>query len=897
MPQKFSLKNMLQDVSRCFRNRLGRFVPGLLVGAGLVACGGLSGAIAADATRPLSFERDIRPIFRAHCFMCHGEAGHTEGSLDVRLRRLLVTGGDSGAAIVPGKPDESLLIERVRSGEMPPGKETAKVTPAELATLERWIAEGALTARAEPDSPDKISFVTEEDREHWAYQPIVQPDVPKVQNAARVRNEIDAFVLTQLEGKSLTFSPEADRVSLARRAAYDLTGLPPTPEQLQAFVKDQRPDAYERFLDGLLESPRYGERWGRHWLDVAGYADSEGYNESDLVRADAFRYRDYVIRAFNADKPFDQFITEQLAGDELIDPIQGDLTPEQIEKLTATGFLRMAPDGTGTKNDNTELGRNAVITETIKIVSSSLLGLTVGCAECHDHRFDPIPTADYYRMRAIFEPAFNPEKWQRPEQRQIVLSTQAELEEIKRLDRVAKGIEEAYKPVYKEYRDWLFARELEKAKPEVREALIAWDKDPASLTEEQKQLLDNYPALKLAKEYTEGYSNKVRDLLAGYQRKVEYVEVLRGIAAQAASVRKLAPPKAFIRALTEPANTPPPPTFIFIRGNYASKGEQVQPAGLTIASQGDPVQFPIDDPALRTTGRRLAFARSLTTGEHPLVTRVLVNRFWMHHFGRGLVNTPSDFGSQGDKPTHPELLDWLARRFVADGWSLKKFHRLVMTSETYRQSSLQNEQGMLVDAENSLYWRMPLRRLEAEAVRDSILAVCGNLNLKEYGPPTPVVLDGDGQVVVGTGKLTDPEELRRSVYVQVRRSTPTSMLDAFDSPSMDPNCEARRTSTVALQSLVLMNSEFVLQQSERFAQRVMNEGGGSQQERVKYAWKLAFGSDPRPDEVQLVSKFLEEQTAALQERKQILGAKDPAEVALANYCQVLLNSNQLLYVD
>src|SRR5437762_821076 len=382
----------------------------------------------AIAAAPPTFEKDIRPILKAHCFECHGEGEKLKGGLDLRLRRLMLQGGDDGPVIVPGKPGQSLLFKLVHSGEMP--KRDKKLTREQVALIKQWIAAGAKTARPEPAELSKGGAITEEERAFWSFQPIRQPAIPKTKTKDRVRTPVDAFLVSALMKQKIRVSPDAENTTLLRRACLDLTGLPPTPAEVEAFLADAAPDAYERLIDRLLDSPHYGERWGRHWLDIAGYADSDGYSDADPPRAYAYKYRDYVIRSFNADKPFDRFITEQLAGDELAGATQGNLQaaladPQTREWLIATGFLRMGADGTATPAVDQDTVRNQVVADTIKIVSTSLLGLSVGCAQCHDHRYDPIPQTDYYRLRAIIEPAYDPTNWRTPEQRLVSLYTEA----------------------------------------------------------------------------------------------------------------------------------------------------------------------------------------------------------------------------------------------------------------------------------------------------------------------------------------------------------------------------------------------------------------------------------------------------------------------------------------
>ncbi|QDU36297.1 Planctomycete cytochrome C [Maioricimonas rarisocia] len=753
----------------------------------------------------LTYEKHIRPIFRAHCFDCHGATEEIEGGLDLRLVRFLEKGGDSGPAIVTGNVDESYLIERVRSGDMPPGEGT--VSAEELATLEQWIAQGAKTARPEPESIGPGLGITPEERSFWSFQPIQRPAVPRIAppRQASVRTPIDAFVLNAMPD-GLAFSADADRFTLIRRAYFDLIGLPPTADELQRWLNEPGEDWYERLLTELLDSPHYGERWGRHWLDIAGYADSEGYTVADAVRPWAWKYRDWVIRSLNEDKPFDQFIIEQLAGDELAGPREGDLTPEQIELLTATGFLRMAADGTGSGANNAE-GRNQVMADTLKIVGTSLLGLSLQCAQCHDHRYDPIPHTDYFAIRAVFEPALDWKSWQVPNARRVSLYTEADRKQAAEIEAEAQKIAAEKATKQAEYMEQALEKELAKFEEPLREQLRTAYKTPAGeRTDEQKALLDSHPSVKITPGVLYQYLPDAAEDLKGYDKRI-------------AEVRAKKPPEEFIRALVEPAGHVPE-TRLFHRGDHEQPKQVVAPAGLTVAApEGEYPALPANDPELSTTGRRLAFARWLTSGRHPLVARVIVNRVWMHHFGRGLVSTPSDFGKLGGTPTHPELLDWLASEFVESGWSLKKLHRLILTSTVWRQQSAVDDQDprYAIDSTNTYYWRKPLVRLEAELLRDRMLTATGRLDRKLFGAPVSIKEDETGQVVV------DGEQTRRSLYIQARRSQPVAMLQAFDAPVMETNCERRPVSTVATQSLMLLNGEFILDQAGRLADRAASE--------------------------------------------------------------------------
>lgn len=871
----------------------------LIVGC-LVAWNSASAAGVPDG--PLTFEQHIRPILKAHCFHCHGGEGENKGGLDLRLKRLIAAGGESGPAIVGGNHAESLLIEKVQSGEMPPTDK--KLSPDEIATLAAWIDAGANTARPEAETVEPGLEITPEERAFWSFQPLPQQvPIPSFGSGDRVRTPIDAFLADRLREQGLTFSADAAKTALLVRASLDLTGLPPSREELAHFMADTDPEAYEKAVDRLLESPHYGERWGRFWLDGAGYADSDGYTTEDRVRPFAYKYRDYVVRALNADMPLDRFITEQLAGDELIEGDITKLTPENMEKLAATGFLRMAADGTASGGIDQDVARNQVLADTIKIVSTSLLGLSVGCAQCHDHRYDPIPQKDYYRLRAVFEPAYDWKNWRVPDARLVSLWTDAERAKAAEVDAETNKV--AAERSAKQDAFLAEALEAELAKfPEdqrgpLREAFqAAADKR----TPEQTKLVESNPS--------------VMRISAGvlYQYKPEAAEELKKFDARIAEVAAKRPFQDFIPVLNEVAGQLPP-TFLFHRGDHQQPKDPISPGGLTVCSLlNERLEIAADDSALPSSGRRLALARWLTGQGNPLTARVLVNRVWLNHFGRGLVNTPSDFGAMGEKPSHPQLLDWLARDLVAGGWKLKRLHKQVMTSTAYRQSSARGEQIAKLDPEDRLYARMPVRRLDAEAVRDRILVTTGVLNRKMFGPAVPVKEDGVGQIVVGVDVPAGAEApvgheaFRRSVYMQVRRSQPLAMLHVFDQPVMETNCERRAVSTVATQALMLMNSDFILQQAGYFATRIRQEAAGDPARQVQSAWQLAFGRLPDEAETQRALAFLATQTAPNPPAAPPVAAGANPSVAtpaaavapidpLVNLCQVLLSTNEFLYVE
>jgi hypothetical protein len=860
-----------------------------------------------------TFNAHVRPILKAYCLECHGEATAPKGELDLRLRRLILRGGESGPAVVAGRPDESLLVQRLQKGEMPPRKK--KVPAADIEVIRRWVAAGATVEAPEPETLAAGFQITDDDRRFWAFRPVRRPAVPDVSVAnRRPQSPIDAFILARLGAEGLAFAPEAERPTLIRRVTFDLVGLPPTPDEVEAFVKDASADAYEKVVDRLLASVRYGERWGRHWLDVAGYADSEGGSPADPVRTNAWKYRDYVIRSLNADKPFDRFIREQLAGDELVKPPYQNLSPDDLDRLIATGFLRMAPDGTGAAGGDAKAARNQVVTDTVKIVSSAFLGLTVGCAQCHNHKYDPIPQTDFYRLRAIFEPAYDPTHWQPPAARQVSLYTDADRREAARIESEAAAIDKDRLTKQQQFIDETFAKELAKLPEEIQdEARTARATPDAKRSAEQTDLMRKYPSLNVS-----AGSLYLYDAKAAADLKV--------LADRATELRKKKPVEEFVRALTEvPGRVPT--TFLHHRGDPDQPKQPIAPAGLTILDDSHPLRVTAEPPAGGPTSRRLALADWLTDPRHPLTARVIVNRVWMHHFGRGLVGTPGDFGRLGERPTHPELLDWLASEFVEGGWSLKKLHRQIVTSAAYRQSSVREPKKDAVDPDNRLLGRFPFRRLDAEAVRDGMLAISGRLSAKSGGPPVPVKENDAGQFVLGVenrdwaGRFTAEvplppgEDSRRSVYVQVRRTRPLAVLDTFDWATTEPNCEARTSSTATPQALMLMNSEFVTALSQTFAERVRNESGGELADQVARAWQLAYGCPPTAAESDSAVTFLRDQAEIFRQTpppappKSEAPAKDkakasqpalppPPEVrALAVFCQALLSSNRLLYVD
>lgn len=694
-------------------------------------------------------QHTVLPSLQLRCGACHGR-NKQEAGLDIRSKASLLRGGQSGPAIVPGAPEDSRLLQRIHAEEMPPRKSliAASVKPMpqhEIRNLTKWIAAGAPELDIKPDvmttEPDPL--VSDADRRFWAFQTPTKPDLPAVQNSARVRSPIDTFLLHRLEEHNLTFNPQADRHTLIRRAKFDLHGLPPSPEEIETFVHDSRPGAFARLVERLLQSPRYGERWGQHWLDLAGYSDSEGVQHADVVRKHGWRYRDYVIRAFNADKPYDRFLLEQIAGDELADYENAEVISQELyDNLVATGFLRQAPDGTYEPLTGFVPDRLELIDDEIEILSSAVMGLTIKCARCHSHRFDPIPQRDYYRLAAVFKGAFDQHGWLKPTERLLPFVQSDELQR------------------------WKAAGAKEEDRPRIRALFDRGD---------------------------------------------------------------------------------PSATYVLKRGNYMMPGRLVGPGVPSVLTDGR-TPFVVSPPwsGSKKTGRRLAFTKWLTRADHPLTARVIVNRIWKHHFGRGLVATLDNFGRAGARPTHPELLDWLAVTLTEDKWSLKSLHRRILNSAAWRQSSTVLPQHARFDPDNQWYARMPLRRMEGEVVRDALLAVAGRLELTMYGPADAVTARSDGLVTSVPWK--DGRNWRRSIYVLKRRTQPVTLLQNFDVSRMAPNCVERPVSIVAPQALHLKNNKWVRQMSASLRDRIVHMAGDDRERQIRAAWNLVAGREPEADE-------------------------------------------------
>jgi len=735
------------------------------------------------------FESKVRPLLVERCHKCHaGE--HAKGDLWLDARESLLTGGASGAAIEPGHPEDSLLIGAVRyeSLEMPP---SGKLPDDEIAILERWVADGAAwpeEAAVRPARSAEGFEITEADRAHWSFQPLREPAVPAVGDAAWAVNPVDAFIRAKLDEKGIAPNPPANRRELIRRVFYDLIGLPPTPEEWRRWLDEPGEDWYARLVDDLLARPQHGERWARHWLDVVRFAQSNGY-ERDDEKPYAWRYRDWVIQSLNADKPYDRFIREQLAGDELPDA--------DAASLIATGFYRLGV--WDDEPDDKVMAEFDALDDVVNTVGAAFLGLSVGCARCHDHKFDPLPQEDYYRLLACFR---NVRPFAIPEEslESPVLRPLASAESVAQ---------------------WKTAREARLRDLEVQ--LAALDAEAES-------------------------------------NAADCTMKRAALEAELKAARKAPAPFEWALAVSEEGATPQE-THVLGRGQAAQPGKRVQ-AGLPRIFTGEVHDLAPHAGTGDTTGLRRAVAEWIASAENPLTARVMVNRVWQHHFGQGLASTTNDFGLAGLPPSHPELLDWLALQFVRDGWSIKQLHRRIMNSNAYRlSSSAGNHAAMEVDPDNQLLWRQRLRRVEAETMRDAVLAVSGSLNSAMGGRGIFPRLSREvlaGQSRPGLGwEISPPEdENRRSVYIFVKRTMLAPILEGFDYTNTAQPIDTRPVTTVAPQSLLLLNSRFMMGQSEALAERLLAEAGEEPNAQIRHAYWVVLGREPADGEMQIALEHL-----------------------------------------
>ncbi len=823
-------------------------------------------------------QHDIIPIVLLRCVACHG-ARKQDGGLDLRTPASMLKGGRSGPAFVAGQPEKSRMMQRIESEACPPQalllKYFVKRPPSnEVDKLREWIAMGAPVEDIEPDvaTRDPDPLISPEDREHWAFQPPAKSDAGQ---------DVDLFIERRLAAAGLGFSPVPKRSVLIRRAFLDLTGLPPSPEEARRWRDASSAGWYSDMIDELLASPRYGERWGRYWLDLAGYADSEGGVSSDPLREVAWKYRDYVINSFNVDKPYDRFLLEQLAGDELIDHANAsEITDEMVNNLVATGFLRMGIDQTGSRTMNFVPERLGVIGDAITVVGSGVMGLTLECVRCHTHKYDPIPQRDYYRLKAVFQGAFDEHDWLSFKNRSVNVATRTQAARAKKVNPTLsarkKKLEARLKQLESDTRIATLRHHFPKQSEADRNAtLTALRRADNQRSLKQRNLVE---MLVVAELKTDGEQSEA--VLAARLEMDALQKEINLIRARLA-------PTGEIRALWDRGD--PSPTYLLRRGEHDRPADLIGPGVPAVLTGGDrPFDvrppFPKGTPK---TGRRLAFVKWLTEPDHPLTARVMVNRIWHHHFGTGLVKTLENFGVKGERPSHPELLDWLARRFVAGKWSIKEMHRLIMNSRIYRQSSRITDDRLAKDPQNRLLSRMPMRRMDAEALRDSLLFVSGRLDETPGGVPDPVSVDREGQVSANPRESGD---WRRSVYLQYRRTETPTMMATFDYPEMGPNCIDRNVSIVSPQSLMLMNNEHVRELASSLSRRIAKRVGAdaSLSAQVEAVYEVALGRLPTKEESGIGVDAL----AGLQESWSF-GERS----ALDTFCHTILNSAAFIYID
>lgn len=825
-------------------------------------------ASAADVPDAVFFEKQVLPILEAKCLKCHG-TGELEGELSLIGRKAILAGGEGGEVIDLKSPAESRLLVAVNYEDeffqMPP---TGKISQKQIDVLTEWVKRGVPfpenlaeeLANREPEHAAPPT-VNDETRAHWAFQPVKRPPLPDVQHTEWPTNAVDRVLLAKLEANGL--EPAADlldgdalaKAKLLRRVHYDLTGLPPTPAEVKAFIEAKNPEkAYASVIEELLSSPHYGEKWGRHWLDVVHYAETNSF-ERDNPKPEVWRYRDYVIGAFNADKPFDEFVREQLAGDELEDA--------SLEAVIATGYYRLglwddeSADPPQTRYDELD--------DFVTTTSQGFLGLTMNCCRCHDHKLDPLPQADYYRFLAFFRD---------------IESFQAGSDGMGKRFNVGNFHVDATSLVSKDSRakfDEQTARldeQIEKLGGEMKELVEAVRPNlPGGVRDD---VTFDRNQLRIFRQFVgKGIEKTQKDRFEQLHRERDQLRQRRSNV----GLKVLA-----VRATPNPAKT-----TIMARGNPHAPGDVVEP-GVPQILGGDALAITARE---KSAGRRIALANWIASPDNPLTARVFVNRLWQHHFGRGIVRSPNNFGLRGDAPTHPELLDWLASEFVEGGWKIKRMHRLILLSSAYRMDSAHSETGFEKDPGNDLFWRFEPRRLTAEEMRDSVLAVNGRLHLDVGGPsvypPIPeLVLKGQSRPGSGWPVSPAPARYRRSVYIHVKRSLLHPLLEGFDFADTDNTCPVRFATTQPTQALTMLNGEFTGDQAAAFAHRLEDEVPGDVRRQVARGLELVTQRSAEKSDIDRGVAFVES-----------LKAEDKLDdhSALRTYCLLLLNLNEFVYVD
>lgn len=894
-----------------------------------------------------SADEAIRPILERKCFQCHGGVLQMSG-LDLRTRDSMLKGGEKGPALIPGNAVASRMYRRAARLEQPfmPMAPLAPLTEQEIAVFKSWIEGGAQWRNGEAtistagsalqDQESSKSQtaggyskdyqeqpITPEDRHWWAFRNPVRHAVPKIRERRWSGNPIDAFIKEALDRQGLAPAPPADRNTLVRRVYLDLTGLLPRPEETDAFVNDPSPRAYENLIERLLSSPHYGERWGRFWLDVVRYADSSGF-EHDKDLANAWRYRDYVIKSFNEDKPYDRFIIEQLAGDELEEP--------SYNSLIATSFYRIGPRVRFREKDNPYY-RYEYLDDIIRTTFQGFMGLSVNCARCHDHKFDPVSRLDYYRTVAMFFGYVDVEHPLAPP------------DKVAEYERIKKEIEEQLRPLRRKiaeieapYRRAAFEKRLEKFPEEIQ---LAVKTPEAQRTPGQKLLAAQIVSLDIDPDAAANQVLFTRNLLkvsdADHQAREALLKQIDEIQ------RRLPPPLPVAEGIRDgdyrlapdgPGDEPlpgkgdrfdygvgccflpepgkpfaVPPVYFGANGMDVAEDQKsfvVEPGFLRVlVNQESPLVARPPANGHPSSGRRRALAEWIASPGNPLTARVMVNRIWYWHFGQGIVPTPGNFGKMGMPPSHPELLDWLATEFVHRGWSMKEMHRLIMTSETYKMASSFARAGNFEkDPANIYLWRFPLRRLEAEAIRDIILSASGKINLQAGGEPFFPAIPKSVREGYRLGKwvLTkeEPSTWRRSVYSYWKRGLKYPMFEVHDQPDLNVTCEKRNVTTVPTQALTLLNSEFVLLQAGHLAERVRREAGDDFPLQVQRLYQITLSRQPTDKELSRCLAFLEKQREYHQRRESAPDTRwqDGAALSgLTDLSHVMLNTNEFVYIN
>lgn len=861
-----------------------------------VAISAVLGALVTASAATPDFAREVRPLLETHCIKCHG-AEKQKGGLRLDTKAAALKGGESGSpAITPGDLAKSRILTLVSSKDdaerMPPKGDP--LSGAEIDLLKRWIEAGAdwpETAATTNDPARSEMKVTDEDRKHWAYLPLSGAPLPAIKNPASALTPVDRFILAALEARQLTPAPRAAPSTLVRRIYFDLIGLPPTPAQIETFVRASARNpqiAVNALVTELLASPHYGERWARHWLDVVRYADSDG-QESDADRPNAHHFRDFVIHALNEDLAFDTFTRWQLAGDEL--------EPDNPRALAATGFIvagthAVLPDNL--MEEERIRTRFNELDDMIATTGSAMLGLTLACARCHDHKYDPVPRRDYYRMLCAFNGG---------DRAELPLVPLADAQR----HRAAEGKwQDELNQAKRRRDDW----SKEKLKPHEQAARLA--KIAAlNLSDTERALLQDTPDAKEAKELAKLFTKELKvedkDLQAFLSEADRHEWEQRVTALKAVEARKPAPlPAAFGFADHGPR---PDENFLLARGDFRAKSEPVELGFLSVLTRG---KTPADYwSAARATSRRAdstqqrrALAEWMTDLDHgagALAARVIVNRVWQHHFGQGLVRTVNDFGARAEPASHPELLEWLTREFVRGGWRLKPLHQLIMTSAVYLQDTTFDEAKSKVDPDNRLLWRRRPQRIESEILRDAMLAVSDALNPGMFGPAvkapiTPEAIQARNMKDPYPVNVKDtPATRRRSVYVFHKRVVQSPLMQAFDGPDAQASCGRRENTTVAPQALALLNDKFVRARALDFARRVEHGAGSETAAQVRLAWQLALGREPSPAEQTAGAAFIEAQ--ARQRATRDTGQSGQRQLALADFCQAIFALNEFIYVD